>query len=95
MQLMESVPVSEMNRRSKEVLAMLKNGPIALFQRSEPAAVMVLPSVWNNMVKELEDLRDVLAAYKAEIEIWEGRAKVVDLDLDEMKAELDNASISA
>ena len=95
MQLMESAPVTDMARRSKEVLAMLQNGPVALYQRSEPAAVMVLPSVWKGIINELEDLRDVLAAYRAEIEIWEGRAKTTPVDIEQMKTELEDAQVPA
>lgn len=37
LQLMATAPVSDMNRRARDVLAMLEDGPVALLQRSEPA----------------------------------------------------------
>ena len=98
LQLMATAPVSDMNRRPGDVIAMLKEGPVALMARSEPAAVMVMPQAWNEIAKELEELenlRDIVAAYQIEIDIWNGDEEVSDIDLDELQAELDHAKVPA
>lgn len=94
LQLMKTAPVSDMNRRAKEVLAMLENGPVALLQRSEPVAVMVQPTEWNKLLQELEDLQDVVAAYRAEIEL-DSDDDFEMIDTEQLQAELDNAKIPA
>ena len=58
LQLMATAPVSDMNRRARDVLAMLEEGPVALLQRSEPAAIMVSPVEWNKIAAELEELEE-------------------------------------
>lgn len=96
--LMNTAPVSDMNRRPGEVLAMLQDGPVALMARSDPAAIMVLPNEWNKIAKELEELenlRDIVAAYRAEIDIWNEEDEVSDIDLDQLQIELDNAKVPA
>jgi PHD/YefM family antitoxin component YafN of YafNO toxin-antitoxin module len=96
--LMNTAPVSDMNRRPGEVLAMLKEGPIALMARSDPAAIMVSPVEWNKIAKdleELENLRDIVAAYRAEIDIWNGEEEVTDIDLDQLQLEIDDAKVPA
>jgi|GEM_PF-1769637 len=94
LKLMKTAPASDMNRRAKEVLAMLKNGPVALLQRSEPVAVMVQPTEWNKLLQELEDLQEVVAAYRAEIEL-DGDDDFEMIDTEQLQAELDNAKIPA
>ncbi|MCB9151328.1 MAG: hypothetical protein H6641_21445 [Caldilineaceae bacterium] len=98
LQLMATAPVSDMNRRARDVLAMLEEGPVALLQRSEPAAIMVSPVEWNKIaaeLEELENLRDIVAAYQAEIAIWEDDEQPTDIDLAQLQTELDHAKVPA
>ena len=53
---------------------------------------------WNKIAaepEELENLRDIVAAYQAEIAIWEDDEQPTDIDLAQLQAELDHAKVPA
>jgi prevent-host-death family protein len=54
--------VSDLKNRHLEVLARLKDGPILLASRNQPAAVLLSPEQWNDIVDLLEDYEDLLVA---------------------------------
>lgn len=62
-------PVTDMNRVPGDVLAMLADQPVVLLQRSQPAAVMIRPDKWNAIASELNDLRALVTALRAEQDI--------------------------
>ncbi len=61
----ELVGISDLRLRQNAILNKLSDGPVVLTQRSKAVAVIVSPEQWNQMVEELEDLRDILAAREA------------------------------
>ena len=61
----DTVPISAMRVRQKEVLRKVGEGPVLLTQRGHGAAVLVSLEDWNQMVREFEDLHDALAAIEA------------------------------
>jgi prevent-host-death family protein len=61
----ELVGISDLRLRQNEILNKLSDGPVVLTQRSKAVAVIVSPEQWNQLVGELEDLRDILAAREA------------------------------
>lgn len=61
---MKTAPVSDMNRRAGDVLELVKQGPVALMSRSDPAAIMVSPEQWNQMAEELRQYRVIAEAKK-------------------------------
>ena len=92
---MDRVPqmasVSDLKNRHLEVLAKLKEGPVLLASRNQPAAVMVSPEQWNEIVELLEDCEDALFTQIRSLEaeadpgvmrpIEDLRAKLRDLGL--------------
>lgn len=63
------VPISEIRQRQIEILQMIGRGPVTLTQRGRAVAVMVNPEQWNDLIDELEDLRDSLDAIESLAEI--------------------------
>ena len=59
------MPLSELGQRQAEILAVLDRGPLVLTQENRAAVVLVDPDYWNQMVEELENLRDTLDAIDA------------------------------
>ena len=84
-------PVTKMSREPRVLLEKAKDSPVHLTAHGVAEAVLISAAGWQiitEQLEELEDLRDVLAAYKAEIEIWEGRGQLAKMDLDQLEAEL-------
>ncbi|MEZ4656902.1 MAG: hypothetical protein R2911_04970 [Caldilineaceae bacterium] len=79
--LMNTAPVSDMNRNPNKIIAQLSKGPIALLSRSEPAAIMILPSMWNRLMEQLDDQQDVIDALVAQLEIATGRVETEPADI--------------
>ncbi|MBV7326674.1 type II toxin-antitoxin system prevent-host-death family antitoxin [Chloroflexi bacterium TSY] len=50
-------PITRLQRDHNSILSQLTNGPVILTQRSKPAAVMISPSEWDKIAKELKRLR--------------------------------------
>jgi antitoxin Phd len=64
----ELIGISELRLRQNEVLGKLHAGPVLLTQRSRAVAVLVSPKQWNELMEELEDLQDIIAAKEARAE---------------------------
>ncbi|MCX7854427.1 MAG: type II toxin-antitoxin system Phd/YefM family antitoxin [Anaerolineae bacterium] len=58
----EIVPLRDLQSRLLSILDRLRQGPVVLTSDDMAAAVMVEPETWNNLLAELEDLRDTLDA---------------------------------
>ena len=84
--LLPTRPVTDMNRVPNEVLAMLAQAPVVLMQRSQPAAVMVQPETWNRISQELNDLRALVAALRAEQDLSNPDAWTVEHETDAVPA---------
>ena len=96
--MVQIVPVSRLNKEHRAVINLTKNAPVHLTAHGEEVAIVVSSAGWQllmEQLEELEDLRDILAAYKAEIEIWEGREQLEDLDTDQLQVEIDDAKVPA
>jgi PHD/YefM family antitoxin component YafN of YafNO toxin-antitoxin module len=78
-------PVSEMVKNYRGLLAKLGNGPVYLAARSKPAAVLVSPSEWDNILDELEALQDKVDVLEAEVEFLRSGEQLEDADLDELR----------
>jgi hypothetical protein len=50
-------PISDLKHRHLEVFKRLKQGPVILANRSQPAAVLVSPERWNAIVAYIDDPR--------------------------------------
>jgi hypothetical protein len=53
-------PITTLARDHRALVAKLKAGPVFLAQRSRPAAVVVSPETWDELIKELSRLRRTL-----------------------------------
>ena len=68
--------VSDLRVRQNEILAKLREGPVVLTQRTRAVAVMLSPERWNELLEELDNLQDAVAALQARLDA----APAVDLD---------------
>ena len=84
--LMETRPVSEMNRNPNAILELLASGPVVLMQRSTPAGVLVSPEEWNNLFDRLEDLEDAVEIWKGKYELATGKDTIEDANIAELEA---------
>ncbi len=64
----QMVPISDLRRRSRELLAMLSAGPVVIMRHSRPAAVLVDFDEYQELVEAIQDARDreILAALRKE-----------------------------
>ena len=72
-------PITQMRSRQNELLAQLQQGPILLTQHSRPAAMLIDPERWNQLMAELEDLSDSVVALEAKIELLTGQDETISL----------------
>ena len=87
-------PVTKMSREPRVLLEKAKNAPVHLTAHGVEEAVLISSEGWRiitEQLAELENLRDVLAAYQAEIDLWEGKSQLEKMDLDQLEAELQHA----
>ena len=96
---MEKLPqiesISHMKHHYKQVLNRLDAGPIVLTQHGQAAAVLVSPTAWNAAVEEREELKDIIAALKAELALERGEDTLVDIDPDTFIGEITGDAVSA
>lgn len=63
-QVLQSEPITQLQRNYKDVLSRLPAGPVQLLQRSSVAAIMVSPEQWNALIAEIESFRRGVEANK-------------------------------
>lgn len=56
--------ISNFKNSCDDVLAKMRKGPVLLLQRSQAAAVLVDPVMWNQYVEEMRELRLMLLYYQ-------------------------------
>ena len=84
--VMETRPVSDMNRNPNAILDLLASGPVVLMQRSTPAGVIVSPKEWNSLFDRLEELEDAVEIWKGKYELAIGCDTIEDADIAELEA---------
>ena len=73
-------PLSDLRVRQAAILEQASRGPVILLERgSRPALVVVTPDLWNALAEHIEDLEDMVAAYRAQFELATGRDELVDV----------------
>jgi PHD/YefM family antitoxin component YafN of YafNO toxin-antitoxin module len=73
-------PISDLRVRQAEILEKAGQGPVILLERgSRPALVVVTPELWNAIAEHIEDLEDMVAAFRARFELATGRDDLVDV----------------
>ena len=80
-------PITQMRNRQNELLAQLQQGPILLTQHSRPAAMLIDPAQWNQLMAELEILSDSVAALEAKIELLLGQDDTISVAAFEAELE--------
>lgn len=93
--IMETRPVSEMNRNPNAILELLASGPVVLMQRSVPAGVLVSPKEWNSLFDRLEALENAVEIWKGKYELATGRDVIKDADIAEITAAKETQSAVA
>jgi hypothetical protein len=56
--------ISNFKNACADVLSKVRKGPVLLLQRSQAAAVLVDPVMWNQYVEEMRELRLMLLYYQ-------------------------------
>lgn len=72
----QMAPVSELKHRHRDVFRRLKDGPVVLANRSQPAAVLVAPERWNALLEYVDDLECEVEALKTELALARGEDQV-------------------
>ncbi|MBI3960471.1 MAG: type II toxin-antitoxin system Phd/YefM family antitoxin [Chloroflexi bacterium] len=68
----QMAPISDLKHRHAEVFKRLKEGPVLLASRSQPAAVLVSPERWNAIVAYIDDLECGIEALQTELAVAKG-----------------------
>jgi PHD/YefM family antitoxin component YafN of YafNO toxin-antitoxin module len=89
--VMPTMPVSDLRKGQASILANLDAGPILLTSRGGAAGVLVHPAQWNDMIEEMEDLQDVIAALKGQLALARGEETITEIDTEELKAQARHA----
>jgi prevent-host-death family protein len=55
-------PITTLARDHRAIVAKIQDGPVFLAQRSRPAAVVISPTQWDELVKELRRLQRIIEA---------------------------------
>ncbi len=77
---MTTLPASAMRREQGAVFKLLEEGAVLLTHHGRAAGVLVHPKQWNQLLEELEDLADSVAALQAQVELLRGEDETVSLD---------------
>jgi prevent-host-death family protein len=86
MEIPEIVPISELRLRQNEILEQVEKAPVVLTHHGKAAVVLVRPERWNRMLRQIEDLDDLVTVLKAELAVARGEEQLVDADIEELKA---------
>ena len=80
----QMVPISDLRRRSRELLAMLSAGPVVIMRRGRPAAVLVDFDEYQELMEAIQDARDreILS------ELWAEAESTESMSLEEFRAAL-------
>ena len=87
--------ISRMKHQYNEVLTQLDAGPVVLTQHGRMVAVLVAPATWDAAVEEREDLKDIIAALRAELAIARGEEEPEPIDPDTFMSEILGESVPA
>jgi PHD/YefM family antitoxin component YafN of YafNO toxin-antitoxin module len=86
----QMAPISDLKHRHLEVFKRLKQGPVLLANRSQPAAVLVSPDRWNALLEYIDDLECGLEALQTELAIAKGEDEFERLTPEEINEWLGN-----
>lgn len=70
-------PITRMQTKPTEVLALLDAGPVILAQRSKAAAVLISIEQWDKTVELIDDLTDTVDALRMELAIAKGEVEMM------------------
>lgn len=77
-------PITRMQTKPTEIIAMLEAGPVILAQRSKAAAVLVSVEQWDQTAELLEDLTDTVDALRMELAVAKGEIEVETFTADQL-----------
>jgi len=86
-------PVSDLKHRHLEVFKRLKQGPVILANRSQPAAVLVSTERWNAIVEYIDELEAGIEALQTELALAKGADELERLTAEEIKEWLGDDAI--
>ncbi|MCE7983853.1 MAG: type II toxin-antitoxin system prevent-host-death family antitoxin [Caldilinea sp. CFX5] len=77
-------PITRMQTKPTEILAMLDAGPVILAQRSKAAAVLVSVAQWDKLMERLEDQADIIDALQMKLDMARGEVEVETFTADQL-----------
>lgn len=89
--------ISNFKNHCEAVLTKIRQGPVLLLQRSQAAAVLVDPAIWNQHVEETRRLRLLLLYYQRREEVRQHpESLVTDEELErQLEAKMEKLKESA
>ncbi|MCB0094252.1 MAG: hypothetical protein KDE46_00975 [Caldilineaceae bacterium] len=82
--LPQTAPISDMRQRQDDILTMTKGGPVVLLSRSQPAAVLLSPTMWDEIADELKRLHHLEICDWVSKELAEDPSTRITLTGDEL-----------
>lgn len=67
--VLKTISLSDFRNHQLETLAAIQESPVVLTQNGRSAAVLVVPEHWNNLLEQIADLEDSVAALEMELAI--------------------------
>ena len=85
-QLYQTFGAGDLKSNANTAFQMAESGPVVVLRKTQPAAVMINPDKWNDIAQELNDLRALVAALRAEQELSDPDAWTVEHAADPVPA---------
>jgi PHD/YefM family antitoxin component YafN of YafNO toxin-antitoxin module len=67
--VLKTISLSDFRNHQLETLAAIQDAPVVLTQNGRSAALLVLPNQWNELLEQIADLEDSVAALEMELAI--------------------------
>lgn len=85
-ELYQTYGSGDLKANPNQAFKMADAGPVVLLSRTQPKAVLVSPEMWNDIARELNDLRALVAAFRAEQDLSNPNAWTIEHETDTVSA---------
>ncbi|MEZ4712412.1 MAG: hypothetical protein R3A44_34805 [Caldilineaceae bacterium] len=82
---MKIISVPELQKEAQNIIAQLPVGPVTLMNQNEPAAIMITPAMWQQLMEQLDDQQDAIDALTAMLELATGKVQAEPVDMAPLK----------
>lgn len=84
--LLDSAPLSQLNKDAKAVGRKMENGPVQVMKSSSTFGVLVSAEAWNEIAQamaQIEDMREIIELQRLEIDrLKKGRPESTPADIE-------------